>query len=121
MEQSVIPVIRASTAPVLSYLLITLRDQTHDKMDPVLKPAITLVNVLKAQQPKDSVSIGLKTELVEGLYILSEKRSARGDKLSELLLHTLTVEYSFFNFVFLHLINDVFLLSRNILDLVSSG
>lgn len=100
MEKSVIPVIRASTAPVLSYLLITLRDQTPDKMDPILKPAINLVNILKAQQPKDTVSINLKTELVEGLYILSEKRSVMSDKLNELLLKTLSVSNLFQIFFF---------------------
>lgn len=118
MEKSVIPVIRASTAPVLSYLLITLRDQTPNKMDPILKPAINLVNILKAQQPKDTVSINLKTELVEGLYILSEKRSVMSDKLNELLLKTLSVSNLFKFFVLqIHLFHGIY---RNILDLVSN-
>ncbi|EFX73375.1 hypothetical protein DAPPUDRAFT_109864 [Daphnia pulex] len=42
MEQSIIPVIRDSTAPVLPYLLLTMRDQPQEKVEPILKPAITL-------------------------------------------------------------------------------
>lgn len=92
MEQSVIPVIRASTALVLPYILFTLRDESSETTDPILKPALNLVTTLQAQQPKDNVSQNLKAELIEGLYVLSDKRPKRtGDKLDEILLQVLSV------------------------------
>ena len=74
MEQSIIPVMRVSTAPVLPYLLITLRDQPYEMITPVLKPAIKLINVMKAQQTKDPTSQTLILDLIDAVYILNERR-----------------------------------------------
>jgi hypothetical protein len=91
MEQSIIPVIRGSTAPVLPYLLLTMRDQPQEKVEPILKPAITLVNILKIQPSKDNETQYLRTELVEGLYVLSEKLPQKEDQLYQALLRTISV------------------------------
>ncbi|XP_046648592.1 ubiquitin carboxyl-terminal hydrolase 35-like [Daphnia pulicaria] len=90
MEQSIIPVIRGSTAPVLPYLLLTMRDQPQEKVEPILKPAITLVNILKIQPSKDNETQYLRTELVEGLYVLSEKLPQKEDQLYQALLRTIS-------------------------------
>ena len=91
MEQSIIPVIRSSTAPVLPYLLLTMRDQPQDKVEPMLKPAINLVNSLKIQPSKDDETQYLRTELLEGLYVLSERLLHKEDQLYQLLLRTISV------------------------------
>jgi hypothetical protein len=91
MEQSIIPVIRGSTAPVLPYFLLTMRDQPQDKVEPILKPAITLVNVLKIQSSKDNETQCLRTELIEGLYVLSDKLPHKEDQLYQSLLRTISV------------------------------
>lgn len=93
MEQSIIPVIRSSTAPVLPYFLITLRDQPYETIEPILRSAVKLVNMLKAQQPKDTLSQGLKDDLTDGLYILNEScpREAGEDGLRKNLAQILSV------------------------------
>ncbi|KAK4009943.1 ubiquitin carboxyl-terminal hydrolase 35 [Daphnia magna] len=90
MEQSVIPIIRASTAPVLPYMLCAFRDQPQEKVDFMLKPAIRLVNLLKTQISNDNETQHLRNELMEVLHIMSEKLSYTDDQLRHSLLQTIS-------------------------------
>ncbi|KAI9558636.1 hypothetical protein GHT06_015424 [Daphnia sinensis] len=85
-----IPIIRASTAPVLPYMLCAFRDQPQEKVDFLLKQAIRLVNFLKIQAPNDNETQHLRNEMMEVLHIMSEKLSYTDDHLRQSLLQTIS-------------------------------
>ena len=99
MEQSIIPVIRASTAPVLPYILLTLRAQPQHIIDPIIKPAIKLVIALKSQQSIDPATTHLlKIELGECLYVLRDTQSCNNHNMQQSLTQILSVSISFFKY-----------------------
>ena len=91
VERSIIPVMRASTAPVLPYFLLTLRDQPPEKIESILKPTFMLLLSLKKYS--DANAQQLRTELLEGLYILSDKW-LRSEELNKSLLEALSVSWT---------------------------
>lgn len=116
MEQSVIPIIRASTAPVLPYMLCAFRDQPQEKVDFMLKPAIRLVNLLKTQISNDNETQHLRNELMEVLHIMSEKLSYTDDQLRHSLLQTISVNLLFLLVHSVLVIFLYFVIKRNIPD-----
>lgn len=56
---------------------------------------INLITSLKAQASSDNATQHLRTELLEGLYIISERRSQSEDKLYQSLLTALSVSFNF--------------------------
>ena len=71
MEQSIIPVLRSTTAPVLLYILYTLRDSPPDELEVVVYPAVKLFRLLKIQ--KDAATQQFLANMAEAFYILIRK------------------------------------------------
>lgn len=84
MEQSIIPVMRNTTAPVLLYMLYTLRDSSPEQLQTVVYPAVKLFNFLKSQ--KDVTTQQFLTNMAEAFYILIRKLLKTGTVYK--LLHT---------------------------------
>lgn len=88
MSQSVVPVIRNSTGPVLLYMLLAVRDQRADKLDPIIEAALELFGKIKSQiQNPDQT---FKLDLVEVLFHLIAKRPP-SDRINQLVLKALVV------------------------------
>ena len=77
MEQSIIPVMRSTTAPVLLYILFTLRDSSPDDLKVVVDPAVKLFKLLKPQQ--DAATQQFLSEMAEAFYILIRKLLKTGN------------------------------------------
>lgn len=73
MEKSIVPIIRHSTAPVLPYILLTIRDQPPQKFETILLSALRLFTSLRHQSSIDPSAAELRGELSDAFHVLAEK------------------------------------------------
>ena len=71
MDQSIVPVMRSTTAPVLLYILYTQRDSSPDDLKVTVYPAVKLFKLLKTQ--KDAATQQFLANMAEAFYILIRK------------------------------------------------
>lgn len=91
MEKSIVPIIRHSTAPVLPYIILTIRDQELQKFEAVLFSALSLFACLKPQSKTDSSAAELRKTLSDAFHIVAEKISPSTGKTETALFAALKV------------------------------